>query len=225
MALDYTWNNALPRLVFAPNCWGCGKAGKESRVCFSCARQLLSGRLDSALLAYQGPALGLMECLRGGAPDFAARYLFRLAEIQGVLGHWSAQEFSWVALAPQSRVTGLRWFGEKVAKRLGVPLKMPFRKLSGHFQHGKNASSRWNAELFLQWGSEEVSPQKVLLLDDVCTTGTTLEQAEFLLRAHGAERVEVFSLARKVMGSIHGEHTEAQQEGDEIDPFLFHLFV
>jgi ComF family protein len=47
--------------------------------------------------------------------------------------------------------------------------------------------------------TSEVSGQRVLLIDDVCTTGSTLEACSVALKAAGASNVWGFTLARVMM--------------------------
>jgi hypoxanthine phosphoribosyltransferase len=85
-----------------------------------------------------------------------------------------------------------------------------------------------DGELFLQFSTGQeykVRDKKVLLFDDVSTTGTTLEQSAYLLRQAGAREVVDFRLAVKVMESFEGESQETAKEGQEVDPLLAHLLV
>lgn len=47
---------------------------------------------------------------------------------------------------------------------------------------------------------ERVVGKKILLVDDVFTTGSTVEECARVLRKAGARRIEVFTLARSIGG-------------------------
>jgi orotate phosphoribosyltransferase len=76
---------------------------------------------------------------------------------------------------------------------------------------------------------EEAAPAvrgaRVLLLDDVDTTGTTLELGAYRLREAGAARVAQFSVARQMVERFERKREEAEEEGKEVEPLLLHLFM
>lgn len=218
----------IQRLLFQPECWHCGSplAGQRD-FCFACRREIFrSLGKEGFLLRYEGAVTGLLACLRGTAPRTAAGWCFALLERQGQIARWRAEGFHSVALAPQNRrreESGLVIAGEKIARAIGVPLLQPFEKISRHSQHGRSVSGRMDGPCFVKM-SRRVEG-KVLLVDDVHTTGTTLDQCAYLLRKGGAAEVVGFSLARQMMPGFERKKSEAGEESDEMDPLLLHLFV
>ncbi len=63
---------------------------------------------------------------------------------------------------------------------------------------------RQNVRGAFQWQGEE-APRSVLLIDDVCTTGSTLSECVFALTEAGAERVYVATVARATGGNAHAD--------------------
>ena len=63
----------------------------------------------------------------------------------------------------------------------------------------------------------------VLVVDDVNTTGTTLDLCAFVLKKAGACRVTRFSLAYQVMKSFDGKADHSTEEGKKVEPFLLHF--
>ena len=86
-----------------------------------------------------------------------------------------------------------------VAGRLGVPLREQALRKERHTVPQSSLGARERkanlAGAFLADASP-VAGKNVLLVDDVMTTGSTLEAASLALRAAGASRVEVLVLAR-----------------------------
>lgn len=218
----------LQQLLFKPECWACGMPLRRERdFCDSCQKGLyraLEG--EGHLLRYEGPVTGLLSCLRGSAPNMAADWCLGLLKRQGILDRWRAEAIESVVLAPQNprrSQSGLEILGRRMAERLQVPCYRPFVKVGNRSQHGRSLNERMNSPCFIRLSMEVKG--KTLLLDDVLTTGTTLDQCAYLLRRGGATDVVTFSLARQMMPSLERKKKEARKESEEMDPLLLHLFV
>ncbi len=85
---------------------------------------------------------------------------------------------------------------EAVGKSRGVPVHHVLRRIraTGH-QARRKREERFNA-MQDAFRCVEHSPPKVILIDDVFTTGATLDMCAKALKAAGAERVEALVLAR-----------------------------
>ncbi len=84
-----------------------------------------------------------------------------------------------------------------VAKQLGVPLvHNVIRRKATAFQSGLSARERARnlRGAFVVRGA--VNCCHMLIVDDVITTGTTLQQLAFVLRAAGVERISALAVAR-----------------------------
>jgi ComF family protein len=73
------------------------------------------------------------------------------------------------------------------------------RKRAGRAQHGRSRRDRLGAAPGYE-ARGDVAGRRILLLDDVCTTGATLEGAARALRAAGAEVAGALVLARATLG-------------------------
>jgi predicted amidophosphoribosyltransferase len=86
--------------------------------------------------------------------------------------------------------------GIATAERAGLPLSPCLRRGRGGRQVGRRRRQRL-ADPPLVWAVAAV-PRKSLLVDDVWTTGATLEACARALRAAGSRRVVALTLARSL---------------------------
>jgi predicted amidophosphoribosyltransferase len=80
-----------------------------------------------------------------------------------------------------------------VAAELCLPCRRFLRRRPGLPQTGRSAADRWSGPDFLV---RRAPPGRVLVVDDVVTTGATVAAAARALRAAGASRVVVLALSR-----------------------------
>ena len=218
-------------LFFDPRCLGCGNPlGLAHDFCFPCRRTLLRIQKDPYLAPHSGPGKALVSALRGEAYFTAARWAEALLERHGKLAEWEALGIEVITLPPRAKVRredGLPILAKQIAARIGARFHPLLRKEAGVSQHEKSREARMNCRAFVSFeGSPSlVRGKKVLLMDDVDTTGTTLELCAYRLRQAGAREVIRFSVARQMMESFERESEEAGNEGEEVEPLLLHLFM
>ncbi len=97
-------------------------------------------------------------------------------------------------------MSGLALVAESVSRALQAEFRHPaFRKIANRVQHGKARIPRMDTECFVELAIPEqaIKRKHVLVIDDVSTTGTTLDLCGYVLRKAGAARCSVFSLARQ----------------------------
>ncbi|WP_246048621.1 ComF family protein [Leptospira sarikeiensis] len=89
---------------------------------------------------------------------------------------------------------------EKEARRiLKTPFIQPLRKISPERQAGKSFSERFfhahhSWEIQPEW--KGLCPAKILLLDDVFTTGASVNEASRILKNNGAKSVYILTYLR-----------------------------
>jgi predicted amidophosphoribosyltransferase len=176
-------------------CLLCGAVGEAP--CDGCWARLMAGPNGSipALLAYEEDARFLLRRLKYGN---GRAVVTRLA--QGMAGLVEPGWVDVVTWAPTSAVRKrergydqAELLARAVARCLGVPCKAVLRRAPGHGpQTGRTRVERLDGPVFV--GRRQVIG-RVLLIDDVVTTGATLRSAAATIRALGAFEVRMLAAA------------------------------
>jgi ComF family protein len=199
-------------LAAPPMCVACGRhAGSAEPLCQGCRRTLrwlgservgASGVETWAPLAYDGPARALVGALkfRGALPVAVTM----AAQIVACAPRdiWSASTLVPVPLHPvRHRQRGFNQaerIAASVADRCGLELADCLRRRGpATTQVGRNRGERLRGiegTVVARAGFD--SPDRVVLVDDVITTGATLAACAAALRRRGARHVEAIAYAR-----------------------------
>lgn len=213
---------SLLKFLFAPECLGCGNRLSlgQSAFCSGCVRYLLiSPQPRGALLEHFGPAKGLVSALRESAPQRAAAWMLECLDRRGALRQWKSLGVEVVAHAPQNLKgdrSGLAILTRAIAQKIDAEyLNHAFCKRSRIRQHGRKLGDRMDVACFVELTcpAEWVKGKQVLVLDDVQTTGTTLDLCSYILRKAGASKVRQFALAKQVMNGFEGKQESASEKG------------
>jgi predicted amidophosphoribosyltransferase len=148
-----------------------------------------------ALVAFSGEGARLLKGLKYGN---GRAVIARLADGMSLLVEpcW-ADVVTWAPTsAVRKRTRGYdqaELLARAVARRLGVPCRSLLRRLpdSGP-QTGRTRAERLNGPGF---AGKRQAPPRVLLIDDVVTTGSTLRSAASVLRMMGAREVRPLAAA------------------------------
>lgn len=151
-----------------------------------------------AAFAYEGPARKLIhrlkyESVRQAAIPLAGHMLFLP----------SGEEEIIVPVPTDPKRERKRGFNQSVllaqhiAGELGMPMELALERVDARRpQTGLSMKERRENLKGCMKAGQSVSGKRVLLVDDVCTTGATLEEAAQALRNAGAIGVGVFAAAR-----------------------------
>jgi len=190
----------LVRLV-PPICERCGSPGAwPVRRCAECAGRRLGFATARAAILYDDRARLLVRAWKErGLRDLA---LVAAGLVTAVVPRPTADALAFV---PGDRDRGLRRghsTPERLARELGVLWELPAQPLLVRLrptapQRGLGLKER-RGNVTGAFGVASQPPSRVVLVDDVYTTGSTASACATALRRAGASRVEVVSLARAV---------------------------
>jgi ComF family protein len=194
MTLQY-----LLDFFFAPQCGSCEQPG--TGLCERCfpPQACLYTRLHTlhivALGAYEGSLRRAIVALKSGRRDVARAFAARL--VQAVPRN--------AALVPVPTTAGRRrergFDGCELIARHTIQLTMASLRTGlvqtrGDRQRGRGREERLSAKGRFGWRGAQLTGQTVILLDDVVTTGATLEDCASALRSAGARVEQAIVLAR-----------------------------
>ncbi len=219
----------LKELLYPPRCPFCGKLMEREEPCEEClsrtteltaavcrvcgadpehckcgSRSFAFTRSVSAFHYEKAPRHLLLR--------FKLRHKPQLAEFMGrrMYHHIRARlgtDFSCVTYVPQTRSRTIkrgycpaRLLAENIAPRLGLSVHLFLKRVSNRQQKYAKGQNRWlNAEKNYTLRPGAVVSGRVLLIDDLLTSGATLSACAALLREAGAEEVvcATFAIAVK----------------------------
>jgi len=148
----------------------------------------------SALLDYDGARTLVTSLKNGGRRDLISFLAERMATLDGVD---RGAVVTWAPTgAARRQARGFdqaELLARAVARRSGLPCTSMLRRHSGPAQSGRTAAERRTHPGF---SAVRRCPTRVLLIDDVATTGSTLTSAARALRAAGTITVTALVMAR-----------------------------
>jgi ComF family protein len=189
-----------------PFCMRCGKplaAHSAAEYCIDCKKSDHAFVQGRAVFVYQGEIIGSMHRMKySGRRDYAPVFA---REAYGELGDWIAR-ISVDAIIPiplhkkRRRVRGYNQ-AELLAKELSQLCRVPVetgllvRNVETKPQKNLNSSERKNnLKNAFQITERSVQLKKVLLIDDIYTTGSTVDAAASVLRRAGITKVYVLCI-------------------------------
>ncbi|MDX1465434.1 MAG: ComF family protein [Halomonas sp.] len=186
-----------------PACDGCGEPQPPAQAGLRCGRCLRRHpAFDRARvpLRYADEVAGLVQRFKFDASPRAGSLLLEL-----LVAGLTSDERAWpgalmaVPLHPRrARERGFdqaRWLARRLARRLDRPLVRAVRLRDTPSQRGLDRGER-RANLRAAFGVPVGLPGRVALVDDVMTTGATLEALAVACRRAGAREVEAWAVAR-----------------------------
>jgi ComF family protein len=153
---------------------------------------------------YEGPAREALHRLKFSGWRAVAR---ALAGPMAAVNEFDADAVTWVPLSGRRRARRGYDQARALAARVGEVLGLPVSPLLVRVRDTAPQARRTGAERRRSMqgafrSSGRASPARVLLVDDVLTTGATAAECARVLRAAGAREVALLTAARAVSGSV-----------------------
>ncbi|HEV3154040.1 MAG TPA: hypothetical protein VGZ02_09585 [Candidatus Baltobacteraceae bacterium] len=185
--------------IFPPQCGGCRKTG--TGMCERCLPRpairnfaLTTLNVD-VLAAYEGRVRRAVLALKTGRRDVAEAFADRLSELV------SARDIlvpvpTTAARRRERGFDGCNLMARRISTQVGAHAECGLVQIAGDRQRGRNRDSRLAARGRFAWRGRDLSGVRVTLLDDVVTTGATLEDCAAVLRTAGARVERAIAIAR-----------------------------
>lgn len=197
-------------MLFQTRCAGCDSPG--AAVCTTCRFALLGPRPRGgghgvhAAVPFTGRARNVVLGLKYRNRRQVARHLAGLV-VNTVVANGDHQHLDVVTWAPTSALRRRsRGFDQAelvarhVARQLGLPCRRLLERSSGGTaQTGRNRVQRLNGPEFV--ARPDLDGRRVLVVDDVVTTGATMRAAAATLRHAGARDVAMYAVASTPAGA------------------------
>lgn len=191
-------------VITPPWCERCGRPWEEPLAgCADCPPAAVDR--SRAPFLYEGPLADAIKAMKfAGAHGLAAHLAAAIAEaIRGT----GADLITWVPLSRRRR--SRRGFDQAevlaraLGKRLGLPVtRLLVRRRDAPSQARRSGAERRAALRDAFRPTRRSPPARVLLVDDVLTTGSTAAACAGVLKAGGAEHVTLVTAARSLGGPV-----------------------
>jgi ComF family protein len=189
--------------AFGERCWRCNALSPNSRTCSFCRH---SGSPAHVWVAtdHAGPARDLLSLYKFGHQRSAAGPIARIMSSAFLKSGGGAEDYLIVPIPTATSRVRERGFGhaELLAKKIAAELRQQhaivLRRLSQVRQLGSAREDRLRqlSTSFTVKNQKLLANRKILLIDDVVTTGGTLVAAAQVLRAAGAKQVDALLFAK-----------------------------
>lgn len=212
LCIDCSTTGILP---YGERCWGCGAMSDNGRACPKCRR---SGSPSRVWITtnHEGLARDLLHAYKFDQQRAAAGSVARLMietyksthdapVVQGPSSH-TATNYLVVPIPTATRRVRERGFDHSalLAKNIALTLGLKHRSVLGRIGQSRQVGTK-RAERFAQisdrlWVRKPslIKDCQILLIDDVVTTGATLNAASRTLRQAGAACVDALIFAKRL---------------------------
>ena len=217
--------NWLLEALWPHKCLSCGKESRGEAFCFHCEPSVRTLESEEAIFSFSGAIRKTIQQVKFRPSEVKARRLMGYLVENAARCHPGLDPGSSKSLDPGSEagVTGLagitfvpiHWrrrlkrgfdLSSIFAQTLGTQLNLPVYDLLTQSKFSEPLSLVKSKEERLKLTKDryklrkQISPQKILLVDDIMTTGATLESAKSVLESAGHE-VTCFALAKTPLSS------------------------
>lgn len=183
-------------------CCGCGRSQMQETLCYDCIRWKKNGQMpllkNRALFVYNKAMQNFMEEYKFKG-DYYWRFIFQDFFEKSISRYYNSAWF-YVPIPVDKPTLTDRGFNQVTGLLRKLPYEeiLKMKELSERTkQSHKNRRERLaTKQPFEYTGNKNIVGKKILLLDDIYTTGRTLYYAKEILIKEGAREVRSFTLAR-----------------------------
>jgi ComF family protein len=181
----------------------CAKCGKPENVpvprCSDCRERELAFDRARAAASYEGPAREALKAFKIGGERRTGRTLAHWM-VPPALSLGGVNVVTWVPSTRRSDAARGFTPAEELARPLARALALPARRLLAKTRETKDQAALSRRERRVNqvaaFAANARPPARVLLVDDIMTTGATADACASALKAGGARRVLVVTFAR-----------------------------
>ncbi len=179
----------------------CKYCGRERTACF-CKLGDYAFVRNISVLKYDGPGAAIVKRMKFGKKPQLTRFMGD--EIARTLNfYFDDIDFDFITYVPMNRFKLIKrgfnqsqLLAKQVGRRLGIPVKNTlYKKFSFKDQKYKTAKERIKGIKGQFKAITDCENKKILLIDDVFTTGTTLSECSLMLKRAGALHVYTATFA------------------------------
>nr|WP_304711198.1 ComF family protein [uncultured Acetatifactor sp.] len=192
------------RLLTPPWCMKCGKKlAEEGEFCADCRRKSHVFDRGRALYSYESAAASVYRFKYGGRREYSDFYGEQLTEYLGDFIR-SVRPDAIIPIPLHRKRMAARGYNqaqllaEAVEKRMGIPVYRDFLlrvKNTAPLKYENPKERQNNLKRAFNIARNDVKLKRVVVVDDIYTTGSTMDEAAGVLKASGVEVVCFIALA------------------------------
>lgn len=208
----------IAHLLYPWKCVFCESVLKDTDICRECEEKLPYTVGDSAMqkfpfidkcvspLYYKDKVRDSVHRYKfGGCSAYSRRYAALMSDcVENNLDCRSIDVISWIPLSKkrlrQRGYDQARLLAEEIAAKTGLPCRQLLQKVKNNSAQSLTRDAKQRHEnvagVYALDDGADVSGLRILLVDDVVTTGATMSEAARILRKAGAKSVFGVTLAR-----------------------------
>lgn len=208
----------IAHLLYPWKCVFCESVLKDTDICRECEEKLPYTVGDSAMqkfpfidkcvspLYYKDKVRASVHQYKfGGCSAYSRRYAALMSDcVENNLDCRSIDVISWIPLSKkrlrQRGYDQARLLAEEIAAKTGLPCRQLLQKVKNNSAQSLTRDAKQRREnvagVYALDDGADVSGLRILLVDDVVTTGATMSEAARILRKAGAKSVFGVTLAR-----------------------------
>ena len=197
----------LPKLSYVkkPRCLICGKGISDAtqEYCRDCRKKPHMYEQGRALFEYPSVAMSMYRFKYGGRKEYARFYGKQIAYyLKEDIRKWHAQALVPVPIHPQRKYKRGYNQAEALAEEIGFYLQIPVEK--GLLKRVKNTQPQKllddrqrqnNLKNAFKIGQNDVKWKSIIMIDDIYTTGSTIDHCARVLKQHGVEKIYYIAIA------------------------------